>query len=121
MIARQIWALENRKRYVCKHCSYRTHNRAIFERHKGTTKHWLRAEFAVEAPRDIRVLVASFLPYYKIRKCGRIAADAFNMKIPKDSIWRIRGDPEDPHAQTCAAVIRLIHNSQTPVYASLFL
>ena len=121
MIARKIWALENRKRYVCKSCGYQTHNRCLFVRHKLTLKHWLLDVFSKQAPRDIKVMVASFLPYYKIKYCGKLARDAFNMKLPPNSMWRITGAPAGLPAQNGAVVIRLIHNSQTQVYASLLL
>ena len=110
MKASLIWRLENRSRYHCKCCNYKSHNRAIFTRHENTTSHWLMSEFA-KAPRDIKMLVASFLPFSKINRCGQLAIDAFNHKLAaRNATWRLRGvAPVNPHAPNGVVVIPISH------------
>ena len=110
MPAAQIWALENRRRYVCKACDYSTHNRAIFRRHGDTRNHWLRTIFALDAPRDIRVIVGSFLPFMKLRASGDVGIDAHNHGLAPDSIWRLIVDPEDPLSRIYVWAARLRRN-----------
>lgn len=110
MKASDIWRLENRRKYYCPCCNYYSHNRAIFSRHENTISHWLCKEFA-SAPRDIKMLVAGFLPFSKINRCGQLAIDAFNHKlIARNATWRLRGvDPVNPHAPTGVVVIPISH------------
>ena len=110
MKASLIWRRENRSKYYCKCCNYRSHNRAIYTRHENTMSHWLKCEFA-KAPRDIKMLVASFLPFSKITRCGQLAIDAFNYKlIARNATWRLTAAaPEDPRAPIGVSVIPISH------------
>ena len=106
MKASHIWRLENRRKYYCPCCNYHSHNRAIFSRHENTISHWLCKEFA-SAPRDIKMVVASFLPFSKINRCGMLAIDAFNLKLAaRNATWRLRpAGLADPLAPTGVLVV----------------
>ena len=122
MTARTIWKHENKRKYHCPYCDYSTHNKALFRRHSQTRSHWLHHFFAKQAPRDIKIVVASFLPYWKIRYCGQLTLDAYNYALPEGSNWKIKSmDPVNLHAQTGVVLVHLTHNSQTQVYAELLL
>ena len=121
MCAHLIWKLANKQRYHCKCCDYFTHNKALFTRHSATITHWLHDVFA-QAPRDIKIIVASFLPYRKIRKCGKVVIDAFNYMLPNHSVWKIKSmDPANPPFQNDVVVVNLVRNSRNRVYAERLL
>ena len=60
---REIWIELNEDRYECPACGFRTPNLAHFRRHLASDKHWLMTEFREECPRDLKIVVASFLPF----------------------------------------------------------
>ena len=120
MCARLIWRHENKNKHHCPYCDYSSYNKTIYCRHKGTIKHWLHAVFAQQAPRDIKIVVASFLPFHKIRYLGKMTIDALNYGIPDGSMWKVKAmDPGDPHAQNDVVKVHLTHNSRTQVFAAL--
>ena len=122
MCARTIWENENKRKYFCASCQYATYNKALFRRHNNTLSHWLNHVFAKTAPRDIKIVVASFLPYWKIKYCGKLTAHAYNYALPKGSRWKIKSMvPASPPVHNDVVVVHLIHNSQTQVYAELLL
>ena len=88
MTASRIWRLENAARFQCPICNYKTHNKTIFRRHLDSTRHFLLTEFAHQAPRDIKMLVASFLPFDKIVHLGQLAVDALNYDMPDVCPWK---------------------------------
>ena len=64
--AHELWQELNKSKYVCETCKFRSFNRAHFTRHYVSNKHFLLTEFAKDCPRDLKILIASFLPVYKI-------------------------------------------------------
>ena len=120
MIARMIWKKANAHRYICKICNYKTHNKTLYNRHLNTTNHWLRTK-VFSAPRDIKIVIASFLPYYKIVKCGKIADDADKYNGKSIWTWVMVRDPVDLRAQNVDAADQIIHTMQTLIYEQLLL
>ena len=121
MIASKIWLLENAARYQCPICDYKTHNKALFERHLKSTRHFLMSEFAHQAPRDVKMLVASFLPFNKIYLCGSVAVDALNYDTPNWATWRFtRVAPVDLPFQSGVVQVRIAHRRRTPTSGLLY-
>ena len=118
MIARTIWKLENRKRYECKTCKYHTHNKSHMRRHLESKSHFLLHDFGRFAPRDICLVVASFLDFRDIHKLGQLCADALNYRRPEGCVWRftrVEG-PGDPLARICVAEARPVRRRRTLVF-----
>lgn len=61
------WKRDNWNRYECKSCGMRTHHKSKYERHIKTTKHFLY-DTIQNAPKDLKILVAQFLPMRSLRK-----------------------------------------------------
>ena len=117
MGAARMWKLANACRYKCRACDYKSHNRAIFCRHVNTTSHWLCAEFAQYAPRDVKIVVASFLPLKKLVLCGLVRVAAFNYNLPLGHPWRMKVTAlGDPRARTAGGVAGIIRRKQTLVF-----
>ena len=126
MIASRIWRLENAARFHCPICSYKTHNKTIFRRHLDSTRHFLLSEFAHQAPRDIKMLVATFLPFERIYLLGQIAVDALNYNTTDCTDctdwmpWRFKlVDLGDPLFRTGVVRVHLTHKRQIPVFSRL--
>ena len=85
--ATELWLELNAKKYVCSACGFTTANRAHFKRHFQTTKHFLMTDFRQGVPRDIRVLVASFLPFTLLTRLGQVGLDAVNMAVGRRVRW----------------------------------
>ena len=98
--ARQIWIALNEDRYECPVCGFKTPNLAHFRRHLASDKHFLMTDFRDNCPRDLKVLVASFLPFMKLTHLGQLGLDAVCMAVGPPIVWldqrRIiqRVDPE---------------------------
>lgn len=88
MMARMIWRLENKRRHRCETCGYSTHNKSHMRRHLESKSHFLMHDFGLFAPRDICLVVASFLDFRDIYKLGQLAADALNYRRPDGCVWR---------------------------------
>ena len=75
--AHVLWQQLNRNKYRCEACNFRSSNAAHMVRHQDSTKHFLLTVFARECPNDLKILVASFLPIYKLFRLpgrnGRLA------------------------------------------------
>lgn len=118
MLARKIWRRENAAKYQCPVCNYKTHNKSLYTRHLGSTYHFMLSVFAKQAPRDIKVVVASFLPYYQICLLGRLAIDSLNydcMKYWKFTSVGLAGPP----FQNDVVAIRLRRTTQSPISVRL--
>ena len=116
MAASKIWRLENAARYQCPICDYKTHNKALFRRHLDSTRHFLLSEFAHQAPRDVKMLVATFLPFYRIYMCGPVAVDALNYETPDWVTWRFtKVGPANLPFQNDAVEVHLEHTTRTQV------
>ena len=72
-----LWQELNRNKYRCETCNFRSSNAAHMVRHLNSSKHFLLEIFAKECPNDLKILVASFLPLYKLFRIpgrnGRLA------------------------------------------------
>ena len=66
MEAHVLWQQLNRNRYRCEVCRFRSYNAAHWQRHLDSAKHWLLTEFRWKCPKDLKILIASFLPPYKL-------------------------------------------------------
>ena len=85
--AREMWIDLNQDRYKCEACDFRTPNLAHWCRHENSDKHFLMTTFRDEAPRDVKMLVASFLPFVKLTELGQLGLDAVNMVVGTPIIW----------------------------------
>ena len=56
MNSQKIWKESNSNRYVCKHCLFNTHNKALYNRHCDTVRHFVNT-----APKDISRTICEFL------------------------------------------------------------
>ena len=113
LLASKIWRFENAFRFTCPICDYNTHNKTLFRRHQDSTRHFLLTEFAYQAPREIKMLVATFLPFDRIYLLGKIAVDALNFKRPKWASWFFTGvDPANLLSQTASVRVRLKHTKR---------
>jgi hypothetical protein len=83
--ANVLWQELNHSKFACPICNFRTFNRAHFARHEQSDKHFLLTEFRAAVPRDMRVLIASFLPIYKIIRLKCIGYDALKLAWPRDA------------------------------------
>ena len=88
MEAHVLWKELNSKRYECKVCRFRSHNKKHYERHLESNKHFLLTTFAEEAPRDIKVLVASFLPLYKLIRLPSVGKSALKLAWKRHPRYR---------------------------------
>ena len=80
MLARKYWTELNSKKYSCPTCGFNTFNKTHFTRHVQSNKYFLITEFAEDCPRDLKILVASFLPVYIIFNLPeRISAPALKL------------------------------------------
>ena len=76
-------------------------------------------EFA-QAPRDIKMLVASFLPFERIYLLEQLAVDAMNYDAPDWMPWRFkRVGPADLPFRTGVVRVHLKHKRQIPVFVRL--
>ena len=82
-----MWIDLNHDRYRCDACDFRTPNLAHWCRHDNSDKHFLMTTFRDEAPRDIKLLVASFLPFVKLTELGQLGLDAVQMVLGPPIIW----------------------------------
>ena len=103
--AQELWLDLNQGKYKCPECGYQSPNHAHWYRHVRSDKHFLIGHFAVLAPRDIKVLVASFLPFMKLTNLGKLGLDAVNMCVGRRVKWLNRrviqaGAPGDPPFRT---------------------
>ena len=103
--AQEMWHDLNFDKYTCPECGFRSPNHAHWYRHVRSDKHFLLGDFAVNAPRDIKVLVASFLPFVKLTRLGQLGLDAVTMAVGRRVQWMnqriIRlGDPANPPFRT---------------------
>jgi hypothetical protein len=85
-----MWVDLNHDRYKCEACNFRTPNLAHWCRHDDSVKHFLMTTFRDEAPRDIKILVASWLPFVKLTELGQVGLDAVNMVVGSPIIWLSR-------------------------------
>ena len=116
MCARLIWKHENSKRFECTTCGFCSHNKSHYRRHTQSTGHFLKTVIG-NAPRDIKVVIASFLSYRTIYSLGNIAAAALNYRFGHgEGFWVFkRWALADPLSQTYGWGVHLIRRTQTPV------
>ena len=120
MKASEIWKNENAKKYSCPLCGYCTHNKSLFKRHTRTINHWLRTEI-FHAPRDLKMLIATYLPFRDIKYCGDIMIDACNYKLPKSYCWRFTKDRKGLLFQISDVGAQIKHKTQNLIYGRLLL
>ena len=85
--SRQVWLELNNDRYECSVCGFTSPNLSHFKRHLKSDKHWLMTQFRMECPRDLKVMVASFLPFVKLTDLGQLGLDAVTMAIGPPIVW----------------------------------
>ena len=85
--AREVWIALNEDRYECPDCGFRSPNLAHFTRHLRSDKHWLMTEFRTQCPRDLKIVVASFLPFMKLTNLGQLGFDAVSMAVGPPIVW----------------------------------
>ena len=117
-----MWRRLNNERYVCSTCKYKTYNLAHYKRHIESSKHFLLTDLRFECPRDLKILIASFLPIYKIHKL-KFAEYALRLAWSQDHLLQYlpvgRERPArivNPPVQTGGGVAWIFHISQTPIY-----
>ena len=114
--AHELWKELNARKYRCEPCCFRSSNKAHWTRHKDTPKHFLINEF-VHAPRDIKVLVATFLPIHYLCNIGSIGLFALNrvlapsVRFVNRRVLHLRSSVGLP-SQTVYLGNPLIHSSQ---------
>jgi hypothetical protein len=74
-----LWQELNKNRYNCPVCCFNSFNRAHYLRHNDSSKHFLLTDFKSNCPRDIRILIASFLPLYKVIRLKHIGPYALRL------------------------------------------
>ena len=118
MSARKIWKLENKRRHECKTCGYSTHNKSHMKRHLESTTHFLLHEYAPNAPRDINLVVASFLEFHEIQLLGKLCADALNYRRPEGCVWRFTqlSGPGGPLSRIFVSGVHRVHKRRTLVF-----
>ena len=120
MLANKIWQLENAARYCCPICNYKTHNKTLYRRHLDSTRHFLMTTFAYQAPRDVKMLVASFLPFDRIYLLEQLAVDALNYDAPDWMPWRFSLlTTADLPFRTGVVRVHLSHKKQILTYEPL--
>ena len=121
--AHVLWQELNARRYVCKKCRFRSSNHAHYDRHWDSSKHFLLNEFREECPNDLKILIASFLPFSKLVTLGRNGVLAVNLAWPRPRRWnhlqiqrlhRVVQTVGLP-SQNVAAAVFPEHTWQTPV------
>ena len=113
--AQKIWRRENEHRFTCPACAFSTHNKSHYRRHMESTSHFLKTVVA-RGPRDIKVVIASFLSYRTIYVLGDIAAAAFNYRNEEEGFWVFRQWAlGDPLAQIFGLGVRLTRRKQIQV------
>ena len=84
-----LWQELNRNRYECPVCNFRSFNAAHYVRHLDSSKHFLLTTIADECPNDLKILIASFLPIYKLfRLPGRNGRLALKLAWKRPSQFR---------------------------------
>ena len=130
-----LWQELNRSKYQCKCCKFRSFNAAHYIRHLQSSKHFLLTEFASECPRDLKILIASFLPVYKIFRLPEVISRAalrivwrrsrrhrthHRVVLPYLTLGPAAFDPvlpiADPHVHTWNLGVPRPYNAQTPAY-----
>jgi hypothetical protein len=119
--AQELWLQLNSDRYRCDECGFVSPNHAHWYRHVRSDKHFLLSVFAEEAPRDIKLLVASFLPFVKLTSLGRLGLQAVNLAVGPRVRWITRnviqvGDPEDPPFRTVYLGVHSGNNLRSLAY-----
>ena len=85
--ATEMWWDLNREKYKCEACGFCTANKAHWERHKASLKHFLLATLRPECPRDCKIVIASFLPFTKLTRLGQIGLDAVQYAVGDRIKW----------------------------------
>ena len=113
--AYSMWRISNAQKYVCEACNYKTYNRCHYERHLASKRHFLRAVFALEAPFDIKVLVASFLRCDQLLGLGKVGIAAMNRNFPPVRWKFIKVGLGGPRARNDVLAVPTEHSWQNPV------
>lgn len=79
MKARQLWTQLNATKYHCPVCRFKTFNKTHFGRHLESDKHFLLTVIREEAPRDVKVVIGSFLPVCIIIRLGAVGRSALKL------------------------------------------
>lgn len=129
--AHELWRELNRNRYECHVCRFRSFNRAHYVRHMDCAKHFLMTEFKSNCPRDLRILIASFLPLYKVIRLKHIGPYALQLAWRRPAQYRhlprvvlpnlVFGDQPvvNPHVQIAAAVAWTIDTGRPPLFGPI--
>ena len=126
-----LWKQLNAMRYKCEVCGYKTHNRALFQRHLQSSRHFLMTTFR-GAPPEIKILVMSYLPVWKIIQAPEyIAKNALRLAWPRpapfDRLPRVvlpalvqsAGLAVSPLVRSAGGATWIVDNGQIRSYATL--
>ena len=120
--AREMWQRLNRDRYVCSTCHFKTYNLAHYRRHIQSSKHFLLTDLRHECPSDLKIIIASYLPVYKIYKLKGIGECALRLAWPPQLPLRFLRPSlpvertASPPVQTAGGVAWTLGTSRTPIY-----
>ena len=124
--AGELWQELNKNKYNCPVCCFNSFNRAHYLRHRNSSKHFLLTEFKSQCPRDIRILIASFLPLYKVIRLKQIGPYALKLAWRQPARYNLRHSPTfveqpiaSPPAQTAGGVTWIIDSELDPIYGLL--
>ena len=116
-----LWQMLNKNKFACQECGYRSPNRAHWYRHVRSDKHFLLYDFAINCPRDLKILVATFLPFQKLANLGKVGLAAVNLCLPTSVHWTRRrycaiGPSGDPPARNAVWGVAIHDNLQSLAY-----
>ena len=117
MSADEMWKLVNHKKYQCETCCYCTHNKNHFTRHCNSTRHWLLCDFAKTCPKDLKILIGSFLPMHHLTFCGHNGLLAMNVQAREFGIAKfvsLMKPSAGLHVRIGASGVRIERSSQNP-------
>ena len=129
--ANQLWQELNKHKYNCPVCCFNSFNRAHYLRHRNSSKHFLLTEFKSQCPRDIRILIASFLPLYKVIRLKQIGPYALKLAWRRPARYEHLPDRvlpsltfgdqpiASPPAQTAGGITWTIDSELDPIYGLL--
>ena len=122
-MATALWRISNRDRWVCSRCNFSTYSKSHYFRHLTSDKHFLLTEFHDCCPRELRIVIASFLPFYLLSdlKCIGPAALKLAWQQPHRLypllLYPVRSLSINPPVQTAGGVAWTIDNARRPTYA----
>ena len=118
--ATELWRVTNRERYTCERCKFSTYNKSHFHRHMKSDRHFLLNDFRDDIPRDLRIVIASFLPFYLLDQLKCIGPAALRLAWQQPHrVYPLLVYPVlsiNPPVQTAGGVAWTIDNEPPPTY-----